>query len=382
MKSKILFTFLIIAIVIIGLNGTDIANRIFGISDVEQTAVSKNSIKTDAVYISSYDEISFDPMKIIDYPSRQSTFIIASEDILFGTSSSSPFTMSDMIEMLIQNISLYSDKTAYAEPADMDISKMIYVDSNGYFFVQKHKYYNNKHEERYVDMILDGSSFEIIYLNFYDDTKYNPTSAQVQKGISRLQEYSNAYFDSINEYHDIDNWIFHSYDVQHGYIDEEPVFHFDATIFEAKEILAAYISSACRNANTASKISGGSNPVIKFFMNVTAPSLITFEDEILYGEKFYDNINYDAPFITTFQVLNSYNLFYDVIYSGTSSYANGEYDIKYGASSPYDNAEYAPYNGRIYQTIKTNNLEKFVIIYNIVTNEIEGFYIKPIERLW
>lgn len=382
MKSKILFTFLIIAIVIIGLNGTDIANRIFGISDVEQTAVSKNSIKTDAVYISSYDEISFDPMKIIDYPSRQSTFINPSRDIVFGFSSLSPFTMSDMLEILIQNISLYSDKTTYAEPADMDISKMTYVDSHDYFFIEKHKYYNTKHEERYVDMILDGSSFEIIYLNFYDDTKYNPTSAQVQKGISRLQEYSNAYFDSINEYHDIDNWIFHSYDVQHGYIDEEPVFHFDATIFEAKEILAAYISSACRNANTASKISGGSNPVIKFFMNVTAPSLITFEDEIAYGEKFYDNINYDAPFITTFQVLNSYNLFYDVIYSGASSYANGEYDIKYGSSSPYDNAEYAPYNGRIYQTIKTNNLEKFVIIYNIVTNEIEGFYIKPIERLW
>lgn len=382
MKSKILFTFLIIAIVIIGLNGTDIANRIFGISDVEQTAVSKNSIKTDAVYISSYDEISFDPMKIIDYPSRQSTFINPSRDIVFGFSSLSPFTMSDMLEILIQNISLYSDKTTYAEPADMDISKMTYVDSHDYFFIEKHKYYNTKHEERYVDMIFDSSSFEIIYLNFYDDTEYNPTSAQVQKGISRLQEYSNAYFDSINEYHDIDNWIFHSYDVPYGYIDEEPVFHFNATLFEAKEILAAYISSACRNANTASKISGGSNPVIKFFMNVTAPSLITFEDDIAYGEKFYGNINYDAPFITTFQVLNSYNLFYDVIDSGASSYANGEYDIKYGASSPYDNAEYAPYNGRIYQTIRTNNSEKFVIIYNIVTNEIEGFYIKPIERLW
>ncbi|MBQ8348720.1 MAG: hypothetical protein IJY19_03620 [Ruminococcus sp.] len=381
MKSKILFTFLLVAIAIIGFNGTDIANRIFGISDAEQTAVSKNSIKTDAVYISSYDEISFDPMKIIDYPSRKSTFINQSEDIVFGFSSSSPFTMSDMIEILIRNISLYSDKTAYAEPADMDISKMIYVDSNGYFFIEKHKYYNTKHEERYVDMIFDSNSFDIIYLNFYDDKEYNPTSAQVQKGISRLQEYSNAYFDSINEYRDIDNWIFHSYNVQHGY-DEEPVFHFNATLYESKEILAAYISSVCGNANTASKVSGGSNPVIKFFMNVTAPALVTFEDDIAYGEKYNGNINYDEPFIATIQVLNPYNIFYDVIDSGASSYANGEYDIKYGSSSPYDDAEYAPYNGRIYQTIKTNYSEKYVIIYNIVTNEIEGFYIKPVEKLW
>lgn len=360
MRSKILFTFLLIAIVIIGFNGTEIANRIFGSSDVEQTAVSKNSVKTDAVYISSYDEISFDPMKIIDYPINES------EDIVFGSSSLSPFTMSDMLEILIRHISLYSDKTAYAEPADMDISKMMYVDSHDYFFIEKHKYYNAKHEERYVDMIFDSYSFSIIYLNFYDDTKYNPTSAQVQKGISRLQEYSNSYYDSISEYHDIDNWIFHSYTVQHGYTDEDPAFHFNATLYEAKEIFEAYVSSACSYANTASKVSGGSNPVIKFFMNVTAPSLITFEDEITYGEKFYGNINYDAPFITTFQVSNPYNLFYDVIDS----------------DPPYDNAEYASYNGRIYQTIKTNRSEKYVIIYNIVTNEIEGFYIKPIEKLW
>lgn len=377
MRSKMLFTFLLIAIVIIGFNGTEIASRIFGISDVEQTAVSKSSIKTDAVYISAYNEISFNPMEIIDYPSKKSTFIHSNEDILFGFSSSSPFTMSEMLEILIQFISNYSDKTAYAEPADMDISKMTYVDSNGYYFVEKHKYYNIKHEERYVDIIFDSKSFSIIYLNFYDDTEYNPTSAQVQKGISRLQEYSNSYYNSIIEYMDIDNWIHNSYTVDH----EDPNYHFNATLYEAKEILAAYVESVCRNANTAAKVSGGSNPLIKFFMAVTAPSLITFEDEIAYGEKFYGNINDGEPFMTTFQVLNSYNSFYDVIYSG-SQYAVDYGEDDYIGKSPYDNANYAPYKGRIYQTIKTNESEKYVIIYNIVTNEIEGFYIKPIEKLW
>lgn len=377
MRSKILFTFLLIAIVIIGFNGTEIASRIFGISDVEQTVVSKNSMKTDAVYISSYDEISFNPMEVINYPSRKSTFINPNEDILFGFSSSSPFTMSEMLEILIQFISNYSDKTAYSEPADMDISKMMYVDSNGYYFVEKHKYYNIKHEERYVDLIFDSNSFSIIYLNFYDDTEYNPTSAQVQKGISRLQEYSNSYYDSITECMDIDNWIHSSYTVDYNYS-----YSFNATQFEAKEILAAYIASVCRNANTAAKVSGGSNPLIKFFMNVTAPALIMFEDEVAYGEKFYGNINDADPFMTTFSVLNSYNSFYDVIYSGSQyEFDSGEYDFI--RKSPFDNADYAPYKGRIYQTIKTNESEKYVIIYNIVTNEIEGFYIKPIDaRLW
>lgn len=374
MKTKFLFTFLLIAIVFIGFNGTNIANRFFGINDIEQTSVSKSSVKSGAIYMSSYNEISFDPMAIIDYPSKKSTFIDPSRDIVFGFSSEFPFTLSDMIGMLIRHISSYSDKTTYAEPFDMDIEKTVYVDSNDYFFVEKHKYYNPSHEERYVDMILDSKSFSIIYLNFYDDTKYDPTSAQIQKGVSRLQEYSNSYYDSIIKSKDIDNWIFGSYTIDalneiydDAGLQEHPEYYFDATIYEAKEILDAQILSVCDHANIAAKVSGAGNPVIKFFMNVTAPSLIMFEDEVGYGEKFYGEINDQEPFKTTFQLWSTYHLFYDILYN---------------SSSPYENADYAHYNGRIYQTINTNDSEKYVIIYNIVTNEIEGFYVKPIERLW
>jgi hypothetical protein len=372
LRSKILFTFLLAAIIIIGLNGTDITNRIFGSGDIEQTAISKNSVQSDAVYMSSYDEISFDPMKIIDYKSKMSTFITPSEDIVFGSPDSSPFTISDMMGMLIRNISFYSDKTAYAEPADMDIEKMVYVDSNGYFFVEKHKYYNDVHEERYVDMIFDSHSFSIIYLNFYDDTEYNTTYSQIKKGINRLNEYSNSYYDSIIKYENINTWILSSYTTNYPNsldIQEHPNYYFDASTPDsyAKETLEAFISTICRDANIASKISGGNNPVIKFFMNATAPSLITFMDIITYGEKLYDNLNYGEPYTTTFQVWDAYYVFYDILYTDLS---------------PYDKAEYASYNGRIYQTLKTNTTEKYVIIYNIVTNEIEGFYVKPSDRLW
>lgn len=362
------------AIIIIGFNGTDITSRIFESSDIEQTAVSKNSVKSNAVYMSSYDKISFDPMDIIDYTNKKSTFFDPSEDMLFGSPGSSPFTLSDIIGMLIRHISFYSDNTAYAEPVDTDIEKMVYVDSNNYFFVEKHKYYNNVHEERYVDMIFDGNNFSIIYLNFYDDTKYNTTYAQIKKGINRLKEYSNAYYDSVIKYDDINDWIFSSYtpDYTHEYSVEHNPYHFNTSIpdFYAKETIEAFMSIACSDAETASKISGANNPVIKFFMNVSAPSLITFEDIVNNGEKLYDDIYEGDNFSTIFQIWNEYNLFYDSFYSNLSD------------SQPYNNAEYASYNGRLYQTLNANTGRKYVIIYNIATNEVEGFYVKPIEKIW
>lgn len=370
LKSKILFTVLLISIVIIGFNGTDIANSIFGINDIKQNQIPKSSVKSSAVYMSSYDEISFDPMGITDALSSEPVNDEPNDktNITYGSSSQSPFTLSYALELYIRNVSLYSDKTAYSKPDDSDISKEIYVDSNGYFFIKKHKYYNIKNEVRYVDMIYSSNSYEIIYLNFYDDAGYSPTSVQIQKGVNRLKEYSELYFNTINDHYDIYSWIYDSYthglDNELAYTDE---LHFDASLkaTPSKEQLELDMSYASQTAGISSSVSGGGNPLVRFFKYVLAPSLITFTDYDQYDFPSYGEVEYDASLTAVYQLFSPHNIFYNIM------------------DQPLlDNADYASYNGRIYLSMKNNYIERYVIIYNIAKNEIEGFFVKPTQRFW
>ncbi len=207
MKNRILFIVLFIVIAFIGLNGTKITAAILGTNDEEELKQPRSSENSGAIYLSP-DEISFDPMSIVDKKGSLLVSEFPENNRYYGNSS---FDICCIMDSLIKNISIYSEKTEYVKPVDAEIIDSIYAAPNGLYYIEKHPYYNKFNKKRYVDLILDSEDFSIRYINFYDDQQYSVSSDAVQRGIEKFSQMSTDFYSRfIRVYNtlDIRDWFY------------------------------------------------------------------------------------------------------------------------------------------------------------------------------
>lgn len=371
MKNRILFIVLFIVIAVIGLNGTKITAAILGTNDEEELKQPRSSENSGAIYLSP-DEISFDPMSIVDKKGSLLVSEFPENNRYYGNSS---FDICCIMDSLIKNISIYSEKTEYVKPVDAEIIDNIYAAPNGLYYIEKHPYYNKFNKKRYVDLILDSEDLSIRYINFYDDQQYSVSSDAVQRGIEKFSQMSTDFYSRfIRVYNtlDIRDWFYSEILIE---APEEPTFPdyylidtFDESQDPAynKAILDSHINSACEDVKKAYIESGINNPLHLFLVISSAPSMVNFNDKYFSGQSEYiDNSVYDA------NINEEAEKTIDITRCVTASM---KFTAECMDSEFITNKEFAAYNSRIYMTTASlYNDNKKVIIYNVLTDEIEGF---------
>ncbi len=363
MKHRILFSVLLIVITAVGFNGSKITKAILSAGDSEQSKISRSSVNSAAIYLSP-DEISFDPMSIVDKDNSKP--VSKENNRYYG---GGRFDFCGIMDSLIRNISIYSEKTEYAKPVGAEIADSIYAAPNGLYYIEKHPYYNKFNNKRYVDLILDSEDLSIRYINFYDDQQHSVSSDAVQRGIEKLDKMSMEFYSkilNIYNYYNIYGWF---YGENYSEINAKfPFFMeicFDPFNEEEQNVPLGYngvydlfISNACADTKIANTELNDTDPMSMFFKVSSAPSMVSFWDRFDNDLGEYDGnieIRDEDPYSTTRCFTSSMKFISECVDSDF---------IK--------NAEFSAYNGKIYMTSSLQNNKK-IIIYNILTNEIEGF---------
>lgn len=358
MKNRILFAVLLVMIIVTGLNGTKITSAILNINNVEQSEISRSSVKSGAVYLSP-DEISFDPMSMVNKEKSKPVSYENGNNIVYGNGS---FDICDIIDSLIRNISIYSENAEYFIPDGALIRDSVYAAPNDLYYVEKYKYYNKSLNVRYVDLIISGKDLNIRYIKFYDEQKRSVSYEAVQQEISKLNKMSTDFFSRIykalhNDY--VFTWF---YGDSVGLSEAEyPNYYFDSYdntethLYDFDGIYDYNICCACQEAQNLYMTEGGDNPMIMFFVIASAADLVSFNHYDYYYDEFSRPI-YDEP---TYEVTISINSAMPFV-------------MECGESSFIDNMEFAAFDGKIYMTSQTGDTKK-TIIYNVASHEIEGY---------
>lgn len=345
MKYKITFILLLTLIVAIGINGIDIAGYFFSDDSLEETVIDRDSVKSNAVYIASPDEISFNPMEIIENVDPETQYDVQSyESVVYGKK---------VCTAMLEALSGYYDKAEYYSPVGKSIEESICMSSNGYFYLDGYKYLNSEGEARLLDCIISTEDYRIIYINFYSDTEYTPEANDISEGLNKFREYSEKFYANIDDSENIIPPAVDEYYI--SLMDDEPTYVYTLSDIY-KELYQIFKSEA--------KISNQSNPVEYFWIYSILLSNIYFRD---IATVYYDNSDY----VEEFYEISAYGALYIIDCISTIFYEIGDSFIT-------DDTEYVAYNGRIYQTIKFNNLyyysDTLIVIYNINENIVEGFY--------
>lgn len=370
MKNRILFIFLFIVIAIIGLNGTKITAAILSSNDEKELKKTRSSDISGAIYLST-DELSFDPMSIVD---KNNSRLVSSSPEISRWYGNGSLDICCIMDSLIRNISIYSEKAEYVQPVENGITESIYAAPNGLYYIEKHPYYNKFHNRRYVDLIMDSEDLSIRYINFYDDQQHIVTSDAVQRGIGKFNEISVEFYSKVlymfNSENGMFNW-FSDYPITEIPAESEsqisvegnvlyPDYYFDP--FAADEIIQPdfaelcdyYINCACEETKKLYIESGENNPMILFFALSSIPCIVSFKE--MNGNAYETDEIYDENLLFTTRCITASMKF-------VSECVDSDF-IK--------NEEFAAYNNRIYMTTKSQ-FNKKIIIYNVLTNEIEGF---------
>ena len=134
-----------------------------------------------------------------------------------------------------------------------------------------------------------------------------------------------------------------------------------------KAILDSHINNACEDVKKAYIESDIDNPMHLFLVISSAPSMVSFNDKYYSGTREYiDNSIYDANINEEIETDNI-----DITRCVTASmkFVSECMDSEFIKSE-----EFAAYNSRIYMTTTSQyNDNKKIIIYNVLTDEIEGF---------
>ena len=226
-----------------------------------------------------------------------------------------------------------------------------------------------------MDLILDSEDFSIRYINFYDDQQYSVSSDAVQRGIEKFSQMSTDFYSRfIRVYNtlDIRDWFYSEILIEAPEEPTSPDYYLIDTFDESQDpaynkvILDSHINSACEDVKKAYIESGINNPLHLFLVISSAPSMVSFNDKYFSGQSEYiDNSVYDA------NINEEAEKTIDITRCVTASM---KFTAECMDSEFITNEEFAAYNSRIYMTTTSlYNDNKKVIIYNVLTDEIEGF---------
>lgn len=369
MKQKILFSVLLILTIAAGLKFTSLTSSIISKNDDNNTVISKDDIKSDAVYINSSDTFSFEPYSIVE---KESAVPLITYDKPVGK-----IYMSDIINELFVYYSSYSELTAFNSPAGKSLTDSVMVDKYDLAYTEKFAYYNNNGDLRYVDFIITTYSFELVYLNFYDDTNIQLSGSDIEKGVSNAEEYLYDFADSLNNV-DVISWLFAD-PLKYDELDEDLWSSKEwSDYYEKYEIndddhpdrdsvknslhtTISAVSDYIYSNESAEK----ADPYSRFFRHFSLPSVISYRfwSKLPEGEEFTDE----------------YGIYHDSVEAWMN--ITGTENIIYALNTPSseDNdalkiTEYSALKGRIYQVVSTQYKKRLIIIFNPKTQLVEGIF--------
>lgn len=371
MKHRIIFVILLVLIIIAGLNGTKITAALLGGNDMKESSISRSPGDSGAIYLSQED-IHFDPMSMVSKETSQPFTEADTSTLTYGYGR---FDICDIMYSLVRNISKYSSRAAFVTPGEVSFRDSVYITDDGFCYVEKYLYYNEHNNKRYVDIIMDSDDMSIRYINFYDGQKHSVSPEIMERGTEQFNNMLTEFYARLSRGLDGD-WCFGKF--SNVLEDDYGIITFNACEPDIPDYIVKsngfdnicdlYISDVCHGAINGYESIGLDNPMDMFFMPATAPGFLYLIDTV------YDDIEqeYDVPM-------------YVDEYDAPPIYGN-EYEHKIHSAMNFTaecmtsdfvtNQEYAAYNGRIYVTINTRSgsrYEKKVIIYNVLTNEIEGY---------
>lgn len=350
MKYKIIFTLLLTLIIAVGIKGIDIAGYFFSDNSLEETVISRDSVKSSAVYIASPDEISFNPMEIIETGDDPDNYI----EPQYPSITSGKHVCAAILEAL----SSYSRQTQYASAVNYGIYSSLKYSRNDYFYLDKYEYFNPDGELRYLDCIITPTDYRIVYINFYSDKEYDLNADDISKGLKKFQENSgDFYLDadlSDNKYAKIIESLFFS--------------------GETVESLPNAYKEAFEFFDSVSGYGNIRNPVEYFWFRSFVINTVPFFDKSFYDPDVYEEYDFDQDMYATPAYGTGYII--EIIDCLSATQDESEFTDTFTT-----NAEYVAYNGRIYQTFKLDGIyyytDTVIVIYNIEEEIIEGFYAPP-----
>ncbi len=369
MRNTIIFTTILIIAIAAGLKLTSVTNRILSKNDDRSTIIDRDDIKSDAVYITPSDNSNFDPFSIIETDTAV--------PLNYNNSNSGKLFSSDIVETIFRHSSRYSHYTEFARPADKDFQACLYIDSNGMIYVQKYAYYNNYGDLRYVDLIIEDGFFQIIYINFYDDNELKSNSSEIEEAVTNMESYLSSFYDNLANY-EPNAWISGIEIPIQEYgeginIDEKYGIPLRSSMSDEKFTDRTEAKNALDEEfiNITDQIYSDEdytipNPYSQFIRHLSIPSLIDY----LYPYTYYTDEG-EAVYTDQYVYMSGIsNIVYDICYQDT--YRNNS--IK--------PSKYFVKNGRIYQVIRENNSDLFIIIYNPVTQLPEGYLYNYADEIW
>lgn len=341
MKHKIAFVMLLSVILLLGYYSVDIAEFFTNTSNLEQTKIPRDTSASGAIYISSGEDINFDPMSILEISDQHENYAVIDDWRI------DYYPAGVVCENMLIYMSKYCNETEFQKPVSQPISDELKLSLNEYFYLDKYEYYNTKGELRYLDCIISLYEYRIIYLRYYSPHEATPESAVIETALNDFSRYSTAFYDpekiwwwipgdiydKINSA--ISDYYLDMVAIDWSYPNESVNEYLESRFYIVSDI----VSSELRT----------DSPLVEFWMKTKPFSMINFID--------YDGI---VKYVTgTVYVLD-----------GISYY---DYDVVVPS--------YYVYNGSIYQSVYLGT-NKLITIYNIENGYVEGFYAEPVSSVW
>lgn len=332
MKHNAIFIILTAIILVIGFYAMNITEY-FIKSTPDEDFRSVSRIESNAVYLSSNRNI-IDPMSNIKP---------CSDEIPLQTR----YTATAIIKAMARHDNI----TYIAWGVDIrDLDDAWQASENGYIYVEKWKYINYlKKEERLLDCIIDTSDYRIVYIRFYCDTKYQVSANDMNSSLESFDAESAEFYSNLVKFTDsIENYISYRDDMQveetetlyppEIYFGNYP--HYD---FDLIDPVTYYV-----NAYQAFK-------------------------DIVYIATGFSTVSRLASFWISPMGIHDF-IESPVIYSLTEQVYPTNYVMEEFLNlSTWIQPSYSSRDGRIYQTINTNNI-KLTVIYCVKEDIIEGYY--------
>lgn len=183
MKHNIIFALLTAVILVSGFYAMNITEY-FTKNTPDEDFRSVSRIESSAVYLSSDRNIP-DPMSSIN-----------------PINNSIPTRTRATATATVKAMARNNDVTPIAWGIDIpDLNDAWQSAENGYIYVDKWKYKNCiKKQDRLLDCILDTSNYRVVYIRFYCDTEYNVSANDMNSGLKKFDNESNAFYSNINSF--------------------------------------------------------------------------------------------------------------------------------------------------------------------------------------
>ncbi len=352
MKHNIIFASLLAGIIALGMTGSKLAFSFIGRSDKSSDVFQKNTVSTDALYLSDDSDFVFEPMSLVSSNIRVRVTPDSYDQEYVGSCS-----YYELVLAILKELSLYSEYTAIVSFVGEPV---VYSTPNGYqYYIQGAKYLNSAGTEMTAELII-SNQLEVLYVRFYEDSSFVLSPDETVQGAQQLGKMTDSLF-SRNVW-DIDSG---TYD---GYLLYDDQIRLDTadSVDTAAEISAA-LSAAGARTDYMSKFNETRSPIENIFLHTSSLCKVTFIVNVPITEFDGTTTSYEEE-RTVYSTVSLTDMLL-LAEDGAPKYSSGM----------------VASDGRIYETLRISNgyyITNITVIYNVRMNVIEGICTSSESMIW